>query len=197
MSNFTFTKDYLLHRLKANNRHGVHSPFVYNLIDKVIYDYADKAVYREIGKERERGAGSERLKPKVARLLYRLTRHFNPDSIVHSGNIDSIVKFCLQQAAPDARFYTQENPPAKADLIYMEVDTSKDNALKCFNQSLPITHENTVLIIIGIYEDVTMKQAWAQIKTHPEVTLTIDLFWMGLVFFKSGRAEKEHFRVKY
>ncbi|SDE45677.1 hypothetical protein SAMN05216464_106208 [Mucilaginibacter pineti] len=197
MSNFTFAKDYLLHRLKANNRHGVHSPFVYNLIDNVIYDYADKEVYREMGEDWERRAGSAGIKLKVVRLLYRLTKHFDPATIIHPGNADPIIKCCLHKAAPNAGLYTQENPPAKADLIYIEADDSKDNALKHSNQSLPSVHEDTVLILAGIYKSAGMKQAWAQAKNHPQVTLTIDLFWIGLVFFKSGRAEKEHFRVKY
>ena len=42
MLNLRFAKDYVLHRLKAKTRHGVHSPFVYRLIDKVIYDFNTK-----------------------------------------------------------------------------------------------------------------------------------------------------------
>jgi hypothetical protein len=41
-----------------------------------------------------------------------------------------------------------------------------------------------------------MKQAWEQIKEHPKVSVTIDLFWIGLVFFKEGQA-KEHFKVRF
>jgi len=41
-----------------------------------------------------------------------------------------------------------------------------------------------------------MKTAWKEIKAHPKVTITIDLFWIGLVFFKSGRV-KEDFLVKF
>jgi hypothetical protein len=40
-----------------------------------------------------------------------------------------------------------------------------------------------------------MKEAWAAIKTHPQVTVTVDLFWIGLVFFKKGQV-KEDFLVK-
>src|SRR5579862_6370092 len=48
MLNFRFAKDYLLHRFKAKNRHGVHSPFVYRLVDEIIYDNDAKKVYLEI-----------------------------------------------------------------------------------------------------------------------------------------------------
>jgi hypothetical protein len=40
-----------------------------------------------------------------------------------------------------------------------------------------------------------MKEAWAQIKAHPKVTVTVDLFWIGLVYFKPGMT-KEDFLVK-
>jgi hypothetical protein len=41
-----------------------------------------------------------------------------------------------------------------------------------------------------------MEQAWEEIKRHPEVSITIDLFFIGLVFFKKGKI-KEDFVVKF
>jgi hypothetical protein len=52
-----------------------------------------------------------------------------------------------------------------------------------------------MLIFDDIYWSEGMKQAWAQIKAHPQVTVTVDLFWIGLVFFKAGQA-KEDFLIK-
>src|SRR5947209_7275267 len=107
MFNLRFAKDYLLYRLKAKNRHGVHSPFVYRLIDKVIYDFDDKKVYAGVENIRKTlfidnniitvtdlGAGSHvnnnrqkkisdiahnALKPpKLAQLLYRLVADLKP-----------------------------------------------------------------------------------------------------------------------
>ena len=41
-----------------------------------------------------------------------------------------------------------------------------------------------------------MEEAWETIKEHPRVTVTIDLFFIGLVFFKSDQA-KEDFIIRY
>ncbi len=39
-----------------------------------------------------------------------------------------------------------------------------------------------------------MKAAWEEIKLHPKVTVTIDCFEMGIVFFKKNEV-KENFTV--
>ena len=37
-----------------------------------------------------------------------------------------------------------------------------------------------------------MERAWEAIKAHPDVTLTVDLFYIGLVFFRK-KQPKQHF----
>src|ERR1700749_4168921 len=143
MANLRFAKDYLLHRLKAKNRHGVHSPFVYRLIDEVIYDFQSKKVYEEVEAIREKllndtriititdlGAGSHlnnnrqkkigdiaknALKtPKLAQLLYRLVADLKPQSIIELGTCLGITTLYLQKAAPAAKVYTMEGCPETA-----------------------------------------------------------------------------------
>jgi predicted O-methyltransferase YrrM len=261
MLNFRFVKDYLLHRLKAKNRHGLHSPFVYKLVDSVIYDYADSKVYQEIESIRKKllvdnrmititdlGAGSllnnnkqkrvgdiaaNALKqPKLAQLLYRLAAHFKPRNMIELGTCLGITTLYLQKAAPDARVYTMEGCPQTAgvaketfkqaglndvelitgnfddnlpgvinnldqlDFVFVDGNHQKDATLKYFEWCLPKVHEDTLLIFDDIYWSEGMKEAWAQIKAHPQVTVTVDLFWIGLVFFKSGRV-KEDFLIRY
>ena len=42
-----------------------------------------------------------------------------------------------------------------------------------------------------------MEEAWEVIKQHPSVTLTIDLFFIGLIFFRKEQLEKEHFVIRF
>ena len=42
-----------------------------------------------------------------------------------------------------------------------------------------------------------MEKAWEEIKKHEAVTLTIDLFFIGLVFVRKAQKEKEHFIIRY
>jgi predicted O-methyltransferase YrrM len=260
MFNLRFATDYVLHRLKAKNRHGVHSPFVYRLIDDVIYDFRAKKVYTEVEAIRnglindtriitvtDLGAGSHvnnnrqkkisdiarnALKPpKLAQLLYRLVADLKPHNIIELGTCLGTTTLYLQNAAPDAKVYTLEGCPETArisketfknggidaveptvgnfddtlpgiidnlpqlDFVFVDGNHQKKATLKYFEWCLPKIHENTMLIFDDIYWSQGMKEAWAQIKAHPQVTVTIDLFWIGLVFFKPGQA-KEDFLVK-
>ena len=66
------------------------------------------------------------------------------------------------------------------------------------NQELIELHlgENSMMIFDDIYWSKGMKEAWQQIKDHPQVTLTVDLFWIGLVFIRKEQV-KEHFKIRF
>ncbi len=81
------------------------------------------------------------------------------------------------------------------DFVFVDGNHQKEATLKYFEWCLPKIHEDTLLIFDDIYWSEGMKEAWNQIKAHPKVTVTVDLFWIGLVFFKSGRV-KEDFLVR-
>ena len=40
-----------------------------------------------------------------------------------------------------------------------------------------------------------MTETWHIIKQHPKVTVTIDIFHLGIVFFRKEQA-KEHFTIR-
>lgn len=261
MLNIRFACDYLLHRLTAKNRHGLHSPFVYRLVDEVIYDFSAKKLYHHIEEARKRllndkrqitvtdlGAGSHlnnnrekqvsdiarnALKsPRLAQLIYRLVANQQPRNIIELGTCLGTTTLYLQQAAPKADVYTLEGCPQTAgvaaevfkqeqannitqqignfddtlkplidslpelDFVYVDGNHQKEATLRYFEWCLPKVHENTLLIFDDIYWSEGMKEAWAAIKAHPQVTVTVDLFWIGLVFFKKGQA-KEDFKIKF
>ena len=81
------------------------------------------------------------------------------------------------------------------DFVFVDGNHQREATLRYFEWCLPKVHENTLLVFDDIYWSEGMKAAWKSIKAHPQVTLTIDLFWIGLVFFKKGRV-KEGFLVR-
>ncbi|TSD62944.1 class I SAM-dependent methyltransferase [Inquilinus sp. KBS0705] len=261
MFNLTFARDFLLHKLKSKNRHGLHSPFVYHLVDEVIYDTKPQPEYTEAEQQRDRllvdsrtitvtdlGAGSQLNKnrqkkvsnitinalkaPKLAQLLYRLAKFTNPSTIIELGTCLGITTLYLKKAVPGAKVYTLEGCPAtagiaqevfdrselkdvnlvvgnfddtlqgilnnqeKLDFVYVDGNHQKEATLRYFEWCLPKVHEGTMLIFDDIYWSRGMKEAWAQIKSHPQVRVTVDLFWIGLVFFKTDQA-KEDFMIRF
>lgn len=82
------------------------------------------------------------------------------------------------------------------DLVYIGGKNGKDFSLTIFNLCLTKADEHTVIIFDQIYWNEEMQSAWQTIKNHPEVSITIDLFWLGLVYFRKGQA-KEHFKLKF
>ena len=47
------------------------------------------------------------------------------------------------------------------------------------------------LVDTGLYVE-----AWEEIKKHPKVTITIDTFFWGFVFFRTETKHKEHFTIR-
>ncbi len=82
------------------------------------------------------------------------------------------------------------------DFVFMDGDHSYEATIAYFNQCLPYLDENTILIVDDIYWSVGMEKAWTTIRNHPSVTVTLDLFSMGIVFFDS-RLQKQRFTVIY
>lgn len=88
------------------------------------------------------------------------------------------------------------NEAEQLDFVYIDGNHTKEATLNYFNWCLPKLHQGSLLIFDDIYWSEGMKEAWTEIKNHPEVTVTVDLFWIGLVYFKKDQA-KEHFKIKF
>ncbi|HKC69766.1 MAG TPA: class I SAM-dependent methyltransferase [Bacteroidia bacterium] len=83
------------------------------------------------------------------------------------------------------------------NLVYIDGNHTYQATINYFNELLKSTTENSVLIFDDIYWTPQMTQAWEEIKAHPAVTLSIDLYKVGLIFFRKENKQKEHFILKY
>lgn len=79
-------------------------------------------------------------------------------------------------------------------LIYFDGNHSKKATLNYFNLLLPTITNDTVWIFDDIHWSADMDKAWEVIKDHPQVTVTIDTFQWGIVFFRKEQ-KKEHFII--
>lgn len=99
------------------------------------------------------------------------------------GNIDHTLPVAL------------ENFPT-LDFVFFDANHRYKPTLKYFNQCLSKAHQDSVFIFDDIYWSNEMQKAWEKIKQHPEVTLSIDLFRVGLVFFRE-KQPKQHFKLHF
>jgi hypothetical protein len=66
-----------------------------------------------------------------------------------------------------------------------------------FNLLLAKSDEHSIFIFDDIHWSSEMEKAWAEIKSDARISLTIDLFYIGIVFLRKGNKEKENFTIKF
>tara|TARA_B100000809_G_scaffold152035_1_gene149389 strand:+ start:22306 stop:23082 length:777 start_codon:yes stop_codon:yes gene_type:complete len=81
------------------------------------------------------------------------------------------------------------------DLIFFDGNHTKEATLKYFRESLASKHNDSVFVFDDIHWNSEMFEAWQEIKKHKEVTVTIDTFQWGIVFFREEQ-KKEHFTIR-
>jgi len=82
------------------------------------------------------------------------------------------------------------------DFIFIDGDHTYESTVNNVNQLIPHLTNNSVLILDDIYWSSEMNKAWQYVKQLPQVTVTIDIYRMGIVFFHQGQS-KEHFTLRF
>ena len=81
------------------------------------------------------------------------------------------------------------------DLVFFDGNHNEKATIDYFETLLENTHNDSVFIFDDIYWSKGMTRAWDYIKAHPRVTVTIDIFFWGIVFFRKEQG-KEHFKIR-
>jgi predicted O-methyltransferase YrrM len=82
-------------------------------------------------------------------------------------------------------------------LAFIDGNHRKEPTLQYFHQILEKCTSASILIFDDIYWSEEMGEAWEEIKNHPKVKLTIDLYRMGFVFFVEEKKAVEHFQLYF
>ena len=144
-------KSYLKFLWNSKNEHGVHSPFVFNLLTKCFYDRKTKPEYLILKNYRKSllqnnnfievtdfGAGSKVFKsnrrqiskiaqtagisPKRAELLFRVSNYFKPETILEIGTSLGLATSALALGNPKAKVITLEGCPQTANVAQNQLD---------------------------------------------------------------------------
>ena len=184
---------YLKFLSKSTNQHGVHSPFVYNLVTKCFYDKNDFQEYKNITKL----TAKSQLSSKKAQLLFRLERYFDYKNVLIIQDKNFEIAKILEIANPKicnidiSDYYKDER---KLDLIYLET-TNSPHFQNQIDQLLEHIHNDSLLLIDGIYSSSTAQKNWNLLKNYTQITVTIDTFDYGFAFLRKEQL-KEHFVIR-
>ena len=115
---------------------------------------------------------------KVARTQLK---KFNFYPTLITGNFKEILPTALQNR--------------QFDLIYIDGNHQKEATISYFEQCLNSIHNDSIIIFDDIHWSTGMKEAWEIIRKNKKVTVSIDTFQWGIVFFRKEQ-EKEHFIIR-
>lgn len=261
---FQLVKKYIHYYLTASSAkgHGIHSPFVFDLIKNVLRDKKKYNWYHIIEKQRKEllqqkeeievedlGAGSGVIKTnrrviadiaasslksaKYAQLLYRVVQYYKPANIIELGTSFGITTAYLAAGNTNAQVYTIEGSAAIAgialktfnrvelnniqlttgdfekmlpgvlmnmqtmDLAFVDGNHRKEPTLAYFSKLLNFSSPSTIIIFDDIHWSREMEAAWDAIKQHPRVTLTIDLFFIGMIFISPDLKIPQHYTIRF
>jgi predicted O-methyltransferase YrrM len=83
------------------------------------------------------------------------------------------------------------------DFAFIDGNHRKQPTIYYFNLLVQHISDFSVLIFDDIHWSSDMEEAWQEIKNDERVMLTVDLFFLGIVFFKSDFKTKQHFIIRF
>jgi len=215
-------KKYLTYRKRAVNQFGLHSPFLFELYNtcfkpKFTHPFPEIQAARDDLKRNQEliqvsdfGAGSlvtksisrkvkemyksASISKKQGELLNRLVKFLEPKMVLelgtHLGVSGDLISGTFKSQLPIVI-----DGIDSVDLVYVDGNHDFENTIWHFETLLKKINENSVIIFDDINWTEDMALAWEQIKQHKDVSISINCYKFGMVFFRKG-IEKQDFYFK-
>ena len=208
-------KKYFQFLLKSSNQHGVHSPFVYQLITKCFYKKIDKNLWETFlktnisvlkNKENSNSKSDKNrmLSHKKTKLLLKIISYFNPKSMLEisgSSGLKTVMlandkeNLCVTTVFDATEIHSKSIQNKEFDCIYFHNNENQQITRHYFNTCLESIHNNSLFILNDIYVNKEATATWSSLKKHSKVSVSVDLFYFGIIFFRREQA-KEHFKIR-
>lgn len=211
----------VIYKIRHHRGHGVHSPFVYNLIRNVIEEKLPYYFYGDLEAYLDHFDGREWRLKKEYKLAFRLVNYFNAKRILEIGSGVGINTLCLASSSKQISCYAVEGNCMKFELaskLYADheknivqlkniKDIPQNEPFDCIcinlNNYHPLTayfmtelvnlcHDKSFIIVKGIRKSKKQNQLWKCLTANERRTAELDLFHMGILFF-----DKNLYRWKY
>ncbi|MFK8274333.1 hypothetical protein ACI76Y_01475 [Capnocytophaga cynodegmi] len=179
-----FIFDYILFFVKSIHLHGVHSPFVFSLINNCLRS-ENKIQIEEICNFTEIGISERKLQ-----LLLQFIEYFDVKYVFVD---DEKLKKILQLSKENIFVETEklsDSVTEKYDLIFINKNTKNLNIISFLEKM----HNDSVLIINDIHKKKN-KNYWENLVKHSKTTACINTFTQGYIFIRKEQ-KKEVFYIK-
>ena len=172
----------------SKNEHGVHSPFVFKLVTKCFYDRTKHNAYPQISKH-----------DSISKFLIRLGAYFKFENCFIPETIQPKFIHILKLEHHISVFKTIDdliNAEPKISkvpcLILLDLKTIGSHSI---SELFQICHKDSLILTPSIRETKNQFKRWNQLKSQPEVSVSIDTFYWGLLFLRTEQP-KEHFTIR-
>lgn len=210
----------LLFKVRHHKGHGIHSPFVFSFITRVIEEKTPYHAYEDVRNHMKDFPVLSFQENKTHRLLFKIVNYFNLKQILELGGGIGVHTLYMTATSSDIECLSVELTPSKynqAQMLYNEWDRNiiqseepfpsingkKDCIfvnLKNYNVShnelviylLSLVHKDSVIIIDGIRTNRKLQTLWKMLVQQNDVIVSLDLFHLGILFF-----DKKYYKRNY
>lgn len=191
--------------------HGVHSPFVFNFIIRVIEEKARYYAYNQI-EEAYRKAKQQAKKEKLTlplplkyhKLTYRIANRFAPQTILECGSNFGVttqalavsnakIKTIDNNLDVELKTYLNENTP---NLIYIHAQPTEEESKKIYSILTSHLVEYQTMVVEGIRKTEQSYNLFTKFASNSTIKVTIDLYDIAILV-SSPKLNKQTFRVGF
>lgn len=185
--------EFIKYTWKAKGRHGIHSPFVYDLVEHCFHIPLKNKVHGAL-------TGTMKQHKKSLSLLLQLVQHFQISTLAsHHHYLKDLEKLL---AAQELNCVTHSLTALDAlsfqnvSLVYFPLDHTNDSDFEALLTMISKLNEQTLILIDGIRNTAAIQQSWRKIISNDSIHFTADLYSFGLLS-KRPQQVKEHFVLRY
>ena len=169
--------EYVRYRMRAKGRHGTHSPLVYALLDKGL-----RRSHKDVNSS-EKYLNAQGMPYPSEIFLKRFTLHFGFSELrVWSDNGGWV------------RYNAKGNRARTPFQIFYELrEFSSDKMSGVLKKLIEEAGPQEVICLKGIHASKSAREHWQIAQEQPQVSLSLDFFHYGFLFFTPAFKERQQF----
>lgn len=210
----------LLYKIRHHKGHGIHSPFVFGFINRVIEEKTAYYAYNEIKSYLNKFPDVKQPEDKVSQLYFKVVNYFNPQNILELGSGTGVNSLYISAVSAGCNCTCVEQDPNKYkvakeiyqdwernitfspqipfnishpfDCIFINLKNYKDSIETIKEFLLSNVNSNGFVFVDGIRTNKTQQMLWKMLIQDQRVTISMDLFEIGILFFNTKYIKRNY-----